>query len=236
VEGDLITPEEQQMDSIGKRTDVDVREDVRDELTWEPRINATLVHVGVTGGRVTLTGTVDSWAARAAACKATHRVAGVLDVVDELRVQPESSTSPSDEEIAVAVRRALEWDVFVRHERIQSTVSAGVVTLEGRVDLWTQYDDAARAIRNLAGVREIRNHILVEPPVPASPDAVRGAIEAALDRHATHAAKQVRITVSGGKVTLDGQVPSWAERRAVEGAVRSTAGVKVVDSHLRIQA
>lgn len=224
------------MDAIGKRSDLELRQDVRDELTWDPRVNATHVNVAIKDGLVILSGTVDSWAAGHAACKAAHRVAGVLDVIDELRVQPASSSAPSDEEIAAAVRWALQWDVFVPHERIQSTVKAGVVTLEGKVDGWTQYDDAARAIQNLAGVREIRNNILVEPPIAASPDAVRRAIEAALDRHATHAAKHVHITVAGGKVTLDGRVPSWAERRAVEGAVRSTGGVRTVDNRLQIQA
>lgn len=156
-------------------SDYDLREDVRDELAWDPRLNATHVNVAVKGGLVTLSGTVDTWAERYAACKAAHRVCGVRGVVDDLRLPPATSASRSD--------------------------------------------------------------FGVHPQSPTlSSDAVRRAIEVALDRHATHAARHVHITVAHDKVTLDGQVPSWAERRAIEGAVRSTAGVKSVDNHLRIQA
>ena len=47
-----------------------------------------------------------------------------------------------DGELVRAVLRALEEDVIVPSEHIRATVSDGVVTLEGKVDLWRQYDDA----------------------------------------------------------------------------------------------
>jgi osmotically-inducible protein OsmY len=218
-----------------KKTDAQIQTDVIDELKWDTRVKATAVGVEVAGGVVILTGTVDSWGARFAAKEAAHRVSGVRDVANDIQVKVPGSHERSDTDIAQAVRAALEWDVLVPHERIRTTVSRGLVTLEGKVDYWSQYDDAARAVRNLAGVRQVDNLISVEPTSPqVSPETVRGAIEGALERHAEHAAKQVRIAVTDGKVILSGEVPSWAERQAVEGAVRGTPGVRKVESEIRI--
>jgi osmotically-inducible protein OsmY len=225
------------MGQLTSKTDSQIQRDVLEELKWNTRVKETDIGVEVAGGIVTLTGTVDSWTARVIAQDAAHRVAGVLDVANDIRVKPPGSYERSDTDIARAVRSALEWDVLVPHQQIRTTVSNGVVTLEGTVDYWSQYDDAAHCVRNLAGVTEVRNLICVEPPVPAvSPQAVRRTIELALERHAEHAAKHVQIAISDGRVILTGEVPSWAERNAVEGAVRGTPGVRTIDNNLRIHA
>ena len=46
-------------------------------------------------------------------------------------------------------------------EIAQSTVSNGVVTLEGDVDFWSQREDADRAVRNLVGVGSVDNRIQI---------------------------------------------------------------------------
>jgi osmotically-inducible protein OsmY len=224
------------MGQLTSKTDSQIQRDVLEELKWNTRVKETDIGVEVAGGIVTLTGTVDSWTVRVVAQEAAHRVAGVLDVANNIQVKLPGSHERSDTDIARAVRSALEWDVLVPQERIRTTVSNGVVTLEGSVHYWSQCDDAAHCVRNLAGVREVRNLISVEPSVFApSPEAVRRTIERALERHAEHAAKHVQVAISDGKVILKGQVPSWAERNAVEGAVRGTPGVRKIDNQLRIQ-
>jgi len=226
------------MNSTIAKTDAQIKHDVLDELKWDTRVKETDVGVEVHAGTVTLSGTVDSWTTRLAAQEAAHRVQGVLDVANEVSVKLPGSFERDDTDIAKAVRAALEWDVLVPQGRIRTTVSKGIVTLEGSVDHWSQYDDAARAVRNLFGVREVNNRIVVEPPTApdASPQRVRSNIERALERHAGHAAKRVHIEVSGGKVTLTGDVPSWSERKVIEGAVRGTPGVWNVVSQLRVVA
>jgi osmotically-inducible protein OsmY len=219
-----------------RKSDAQIQADVMQELRWDTRVTATDVGVEVKDGIVTLTGTVPSWTMRLAAADAAHRVAGVLDVANDLTVKLPGSPRRTDGDIAAAVRMALEWDVLVPHERIRSTVTDGVVTLEGDVDFWNEYDDAARAVRNLAGVREVKNLITVDPRArPVATSTVRSAIEEALLRHAIHAARHVNITVAEGAVYLSGEVKSWPEYRAVIGAVRGTPGVKKVESTIRVQ-
>ena len=115
------------------------------------------------------------------------------------------------------------------------TVSNGVVTLEGVVGLWAQRDDAERCIRNLTGVSRVDNRVTVEPTVHVSAQSLQTAIEGALARHAEHAAKKVRVVVAEGEAVLSGTVRSWAERAAIEGAVRGTPGIRDVKNEIGIQ-
>ena len=99
---------------------------------------------------------------REAAQEAAHRVSGVLDVANDIAVRSPAS-GRTDADIARAVRDALQWDVCVPDTRIRSTVSQGRVVLEGQVDDDRQRQDAAKALRNLAGISSIVNLIEVAP-------------------------------------------------------------------------
>jgi osmotically-inducible protein OsmY len=155
-------------------------------------------------------------------------------VANNLQIVVLGSDGRSDTEIAQAVRLALQWDVFVPDTRIRSTVSRGWVTLEGDVDYLNQRDDCERAVRHLAGVRGVTNKIEVAQS-QADPDAIKSAIEAALARRAEREAHHVGVLVENGRATLNGTVGSRAERDAVVGAARGTAGVRAVDDRLRIE-
>jgi osmotically-inducible protein OsmY len=61
------------------------------ELKWDTRVNEAEIGVSVTRGVVTLTGTVGSWGRKMAAQDAAHRVNGVLDVANDIRVKPAGS-------------------------------------------------------------------------------------------------------------------------------------------------
>jgi osmotically-inducible protein OsmY len=217
-----------------KKTDSEIQQAVLRELKWDTRVEETDVGVEVDAGVVTLTGTVSSWGKRMAAQEAAHRVAGVLDVANDVQVKVLGSLGRTDTDIARAIRQALEWDVFVPEARIRSTVSDGWVTLEGEVDYWSQREDAERAIRNLAGVRGILSDKIEIKPPTVIPHDVRKSIEDALERQAEHEAKRIGLEVRDGRVTLSGSVHSWAEKRAVIGAAKGTPGVRTVDDHLRV--
>jgi osmotically-inducible protein OsmY len=217
------------------KTDSQIQQDVLRELSWDPRVEETEVGVEVDGGVVTLTGTVSSWAKRVAAQDAAHRVAGVLDVANDIQVRVPGDLVRTDTEIAQAVRRALEWDALVPDKRIKSTVSNGWVTLEGNVDTWTEREDADRAVQNLIGVHGVTDKMTVLSPRPVQTERVREAIEEALERRAEREAKRIRVEVTAaGTVSLTGQVRSWAEKRATLAAARFAPGVRSVEDRLEI--
>jgi osmotically-inducible protein OsmY len=217
------------------KSDSQIQQEVIRELSWDPRVEETEVGVEVDHGVVTLTGTVSSWAKRVAAQEAAHRVAGVLDVANDIKVRVSGELVRTDTDIAQAVRRALEWDALVPHERIQSTVSNGWVTLEGTVDTWAEREDAERAVQNLIAVRGVTDKMTVTAAKRVEPERVREAIENALERRAEREAKRIKVEVSGaGTVTLTGQVHSWAEKRATLAAARFAPGVRSVEDHLEL--
>jgi osmotically-inducible protein OsmY len=215
------------------KSDTHIHQDVLTELKWDTRVEETDVGVEVDKGIVTLTGTVSSYAKRVAAQEAAHRVAGVLDVANDIEVRVPGSQLRTDTAIAEAVRHALEWDVHVPHEQIQTTVSRGWVTLEGAVDYWAQREDAERAVTRLLGVHGVVNRITVRTREP-NPEQVREAIEGALERRAERQAEGMRVEVDNGIVKLTGSVHSWRDKRAVVGAAAHAPGVKSIEDHLRI--
>jgi osmotically-inducible protein OsmY len=221
-------------EAVAKKTDSEIQQDVLRELKWDTRVEETDVGVEVDDGVVTLSGTVTSWGKRHAAAEAAHRVSGVLDVANDIVVKTPGTPGLTDTEIARAVRNALAWDVFVPEARIQSTVSNGVVTLDGSVDSWPELEDAARAVRNLSGVRAVMNLIRIKPP-KLDPATVRRSIEGALGRQAERESKRIWFEVHEGDVKIAGSVRSWAEKQAVIGAAKGTPGVRSVQDDLRVE-
>lgn len=217
-----------------KQADTEIHEAVLRELKWDTRVNETAVGVEVDDGVVTLTGTVSSWSERVAAEAAAHRVAGVLDVANDVEVKLPGDLRRNDTEIAQAVRHALEWDTRVPHARIRSTVTKGWVRLEGDVDDWSQREDSETCVRSLSGVRGIANNIEVKPPSVA-PQDIEKAIESALERRARLEARSLSLQVQEGRVILSGAVGSWAERDLAIKAAKGTHGVRSVEARLKIE-
>jgi osmotically-inducible protein OsmY len=145
------------------KSDAEIQREVLRELEWDSLFREAEVGVAVDCGIVVLSGTLPSLEKRLAAQRAAHRVSGVLDVANEIRVQTPGN-GRTDAQIARTVRDALVWDVLVPDRRIRSTVSAGEVLLEGQVETRQQRLDAERAVCNLAGVVGVVNQLEVLPP------------------------------------------------------------------------
>lgn len=216
-----------------RKTDYEIKQQVLRELKWDSRIAWAQIGVEVHDALVTLSGTVNTYGRKTAAQHAAHRVAGVLDVANEIEVRPTGTLARTDQEIAKAVRHTLEWDALVPDERIQSTVSEGWVTLEGNVDLWHERQDAEKAVLRLAGVVGVFNKIAIVPR-DIDPAELREEIEEALETRADREADRLRIEVKNGAVELWGRVHSWQEKRAVIGSIGHMPGVMAVKEHLRI--
>lgn len=214
------------------KSDQELQSEVMFQLGWDSRIKQTEVGVTAHNGIITLTGKVGSYAKKLAAQQAAHRVKGVLDVANDIEVHIPGSLSRTDEEIAQAVRHALDWNVLVPAEQIHSTVSNGWVTLEGNVEYYRERTDAERAVSHLPGVRGLTNKILVCQSV--EPERVKFLIEDVLERRADREADRIRVNVADGEVTLTGSVNSWEEKKAILGAVSHTPGVTGVQDHLFI--
>ena len=212
--------------------DKQIRQNIIDELDFDPSIDAAHVGVSVENGIATLTGHVGSYTERVAAEKAAQKVRGVRGVVEEIKVRFGGETPPRDEDLARRAVQMLDWSVTVPRNAVQVKVQDGWVTLSGTLGWQYQKEEAYRAIRRLAGVAGIVNTIEVTPEASA-PD-VRAKIMAALERNAELEADAIKVTVEDGRVVLEGKVNACHERRLAESAAWSAPGVRAVEDHLTL--
>lgn len=70
-----------------RRSDERIREDINEELTRNPRLDATDIEVSVQDGEVTLSGVVENRHAKREAEESSYRVSGVRDVHNHLRTK-----------------------------------------------------------------------------------------------------------------------------------------------------
>jgi predicted kinase/osmotically-inducible protein OsmY len=143
--------------------DARIQRAVLEAFDGDARIGEAAVGVQVTNGIVTLTGVVRDYAQRLAAREIAHRVPDVLDVADDIAVHARSG-EPTDTEVALAVRHALDSLPSVVGHRIRSTVMARWVTLEGDVDHARQRDEAERAVAHITDVAGVTDRVVVVPP------------------------------------------------------------------------
>src|SRR5947209_18585735 len=108
---------------IGTQTDQDIQRNVLNELKWEPRVQPNEIGVIVKDGIVTLTGWVESYTKRWAAEDAAHRVKGVKAVANDIEVRLSTVDEKTDQDIAKAAVRAIEWDAFIPIDKLDVTVS-----------------------------------------------------------------------------------------------------------------
>lgn len=223
------------MSTVMLKSDKEIQQDVLREMDWDPHVDAVEIGVQVHEGIVTLTGEVASYAKKLAAKRAAHRVGGVLDVVNNLTVELPIPHQKTDQEIAKAVRHALEWDVLVPDKQVHSTVSHGHVTLDGQVEAWADKVAAECAVDQLAGVKSVDNRIEIKPKLKVDSETIRQSIESALARQAHREAEHIGITVKDGVVTLTGTARSYMEKSAINKVAAFTPGVRRVEDLVRVE-
>jgi osmotically-inducible protein OsmY len=212
--------------------DVTLKQNVIDELTWRPDIDAA--HIGVTAdnGVIRLSGSVGSYAQKCEAEDAAKGVDGVRGVADELEVRYPGDCSRKDDEIAQRALNSLAWDISVPKDKVKVTVENGVVTLSGQVRWQFERSSAQDDVSTLYGVVDVINNItLKSQPQPAD---VKARIESALKRSAELDGNTIRVSVSGETVILDGTVDSWAARDTAEDAAWAAPGVRAVEDRLSV--
>jgi len=206
-----------------------LRDLVMRQLAWDPQVDATMIGVTNKDGIVTLSGYVETYAARLAAERSARKVYGVKAVANELVVK--LAEERIDPDIAKDALHALANRVDVP-DGITVTVRDGHIALGGRVNWNYQRVSAERAVKYLRGVRGVFNNIVVAPV--ASPKDVETRILDALKRLADIDARRVHVMADGPRVVLSGFVRSWNEREEAERAAWTAPGVSTIDNRIAV--
>lgn len=215
------------------KTDAVIKEDVLDELAWQPNIDETQIGVIVEDGVVTLSGVVNSYSKKLSAEKAVKNVEGVKAVALDIEVKYGADFKKTDKEIAKAIVDAFDWNSSVPEDEITVKVENGWVYLSGEVQWSYQKNAAKNAIKNLLGVRGVSNSITLKNNI--KPSEVKDKIKQAFQRMATLDADGIILETHGNTVTLRGKVHSIKEKEDAEAAAYNAPGVYNVKNELQVQ-
>jgi osmotically-inducible protein OsmY len=132
-------------------------------LRWHPGIDANRVAISVDGvGRVTLEGSVPTYADKCSIEEAVKCARGVAGVRNRLDVRLTIADYRTDATLERVLRDLFEFLARMPPERPRAAVLNGWVTIEGRVSLPHQKQLIERAVREIAGVKGITNRLTVE--------------------------------------------------------------------------
>ncbi|MGZ3581679.1 MAG: BON domain-containing protein [Ktedonobacterales bacterium] len=148
-----------------------------------------------------------------------------------------AETVRSDEEIQRDVLEELKWDARVQPNEIGVAVKDGVVTLTRWVDSYIKKWAAEEAAHRVRGVKAVANDIEVRLPSESTrTDAdIAAAATRALEWDALVPLEKVKVTVSKGWVTLEGEVEWEYQKEDAERVVRRIAGVRGVTNLLVVR-
>jgi osmotically-inducible protein OsmY len=213
------------------KTAEQLKNDVEQELRWDPSVHSEQIGVSVKDGVVELDGHVGSFYEKWAAERDALRVANVKSVAREIKVDLSYMPTRTDEDIARTAANQLQWNYLVP-DTVKVQVTDGFVSLSGTVEWQYQSDEAERAVRPLLGVKGVLNKIELKPTISAN--GVKAKIEDALKRDAQIDADSISVETSGSTVTLRGSVESWSEREEAEDTAYNAPGVTRVNNLIEI--
>ena len=150
-------------------SDAGITTKVKAKLAADSAVKASQVHVETKNQVVTLSGTVDSEAAKAQAVALARGTEGVVDVVDNLTLAaPQAAEGRTigqtidDATITAAVKSKLLADTTVGGLKIEVDTKNGVVSLSGPVKSQSEKDTAVRIARETNGVKDVQDNLVVQ--------------------------------------------------------------------------
>lgn len=149
-----------------KIDDTVVTTGVKAALLKEPEIKSMDIQVETRNGEVMLSGFVDSQMQKDRVVAVARAVNGVTGVQDSLALKSGTSTTVGakmDDGITTTkVKAALLADASVKGTDIHVETQSGVVQLSGFVDSQTQVDRALQLAKEVHGVTQVDNELMVK--------------------------------------------------------------------------
>jgi osmotically-inducible protein OsmY len=142
-----------------------------------------------------------------------------------------------DEQIQRDVLEEMKWDARVQPNEIGVAVKDSIVTLTGWVDSYTKKWAAEEAAHRVRGVKAVANDIEVRLHSSAErTDAdIAAAATRALEWDAFVPTDRLKVTVSKGWVTLEGEVDWQFQKEDAERVVRRLSGVRGVTNLIMVR-
>ncbi|MBD2721056.1 BON domain-containing protein [Hymenobacter armeniacus] len=240
-----VPSDDVRQDKYAYHSETDIAQAVRDAFVYDPRVFSFEPTVTVQGSTVTLTGTVNSLAAKRAAEQDARNVVGVSWVNNRLKVRP---AGPFDDvKLRNHVQAALTRDPYVGRYPITVLAYNSTVNLSGSVPTHFEAAHAEQVAAGISGVVQVDNHLHITANAPAwfgrSQDgtlthavnldqAIEQAIRQELYWNAFLHDLNLQVSVKNGQATLRGNIENWHQAQlAIHCAL--AGGASSVNNKLR---
>jgi len=143
-----------------------------------------------------------------------------------------------DRNLQLAVLAELDWEPSIAAAHIGVAANAGVITLTGQVESYSQKHAAESAARRVKGVLAVAEELDVQIPFERKRDDsdVAAAIVERLAWDVSVPRNAVKVGVEAGWVTLTGDVDWNYQRLAAEQDVSRLQGVVGVSNQVSLKA
>lgn len=196
-------------------------------------------------GAVTLTGMVSEESHKALAQETVAGLSGVKTVDNKLEVKGKNPAENSDEWLMAKVKTSLLYHRSVSGFATEVDVKDGVVTLRGDADTQAQKDLTTEYAKDIDGVKEVKNSMLVpkdakKTKAASAGDKIDDASITALAKmtllyHRSTSGLKTSVTTKDGVVTLTGKAKNTAEKELAAKYVGDVNGVTSVKNQMTIE-
>lgn len=225
--------------------DEELLHSVEQALKQDPATREYNVRCQACDGRVTVEGTLQSWAEQQLVLQVLKSVRGVREIEKRLNTRDEDVTN-SDKEIKTQLLELLEWDIRIKPDLITIQVNQGVVTLIGTVGTATEHDRVV-ATAYLVGATQVDASNLFVAQWAMEKTLRRQQFTVKADEEVAQAVRDILshdprvrafnpiVHVREGVVTLAGTVSNLRARQAAEQDAYNVVGVREVHNLLQVR-
>lgn len=144
----------------------------------------------------------------------------------------------ADKELQRDVLDELQWEPSVNAAHIGIAAKDGVITLTGHVPSYAERHAAEKATKRVFGVKAVANELDVKLPGDSkrTDEDIAQACVAALESNYSVPHEKIKVLVSGGWVTLEGEVDWQYQRAAAMNSIRYLMGVIGVLNNIALKS
>ena len=148
-----------------------------------------------------------------------------------------SKAMKSDVQLQQDVLDELDWEPSVNGAHIGVAVTDGIVTLAGHVPSYAEKHAAERAAKRVYGVKAVADELDVKLPGSAerTDEDIAAACVNVLREDYSVPSEQIKVVVSHGWVTLEGEVGWQYQKEAAATDVRYLTGVTGLSNNIAVK-
>ncbi len=140
-----------------------------------------------------------------------------------------------DEKLKELLQNALQKDINLKGYALKGDVVEGEAQLQGIVDTLAEKEHAGNLTKNISGIKKVDNSISISTDGDITDSDVAFEVSEELSANPNINLKHISAKISGGVVTLVGNVTDPAEIEEARHTASKARGVTKVVSQVKVQ-